>query len=148
MVVWTNNEDTIVKDLNNLSIFYNDQLTVEEETYSTFDAFNSSYVCEIKKRNFTSNHRFALEGLIIEKIKYDSLLSKCSKICVPDKEALYINKFTDNKILIWNLTELTNNGYNFNWHMKKMNKRTFESIEDKIEKEVALLKPNEARKYG
>ena len=148
MVVWTNNEDTIVKDLNNLSIFYNDQLTVEGKTYSTFDAFNNNYVCEIKKRNFTSDHRFALEGLIIEKIKYDSLLSKCSKICVPDKEALYINKFTDNKILIWNLSEMTNNGYNFNWHMKKMNKRTFESIEDKTEKEIALLKPNEARKYG
>jgi len=32
--------------------------------------------------------------------------------------------------------------------MKKMNKITFESIEDKTEKEIALLKPKEARKYG
>jgi hypothetical protein len=148
MVVWTNNENDIVDELNKLSIFTDNQLTLEGKSYSSFDAFNNSYVCEIKKRNFTSDHRFALEGLIIEKIKYDGLLSKCSKICVADKEALYINKFTDNKILIWNLSEMTNTGYNFNWHMKKMNKRTFESKWNKTEKEVALLKLKEARKYG
>ena len=55
-------------------------------------------------------------------------------------QALYINLFTDDKVFVWNLSKLTNENYNFNWHSMKMNKATFRSKFNKIEKEIALLK--------
>ena len=55
-------------------------------------------------------------------------------------KALYINLFKDKKIFIWNLSKLTNEGYDFKWHNMKMNKATFNSTENKIDKKVALLK--------
>jgi len=49
-------------------------------------------------------------------------------------------RFKDKKIFIWNLSKLTNEGYDFKWHNMKMNKATFNSTENKIDKKVALLK--------
>ena len=137
-MTWSNDEKNIVELLNStVDIFKDDKLIYEGKNYSSYDAHNLKYTCEIKKRNFESYHKYAKEGLIIEKKKYDKLLEKSKN---NNTEALYINLFTDNKVFIWNLSKLTNENYNFNWHNMKMNKATFRSKWNKIEKEIALLK--------
>jgi hypothetical protein len=135
---WSNDELNIIKLLNNtIEIFKKDNLIYEGKSYSTYDAHNKLYTCEIKKRNFESYHKYAEEGLILEKKKYNNLLEKAKET---NTEALYINIFTDNKVFVWNLSKLTNENYNFNWHSMKMNKATFYSKWNKVEKEIALLK--------
>src|SRR5210317_587006 len=135
---WSNDELNIVKLLNEtIEIFKKDNLIYEGKRYSSYDAHNNLYTCEIKKRNFESYHKFAKEGLILEKYKYDKLIQKSKQ---NNTEALYINLFKDKKIFIWNLSKLTNKGYDFKWHNMKMNKATFNSTENKIDKKVALLK--------
>jgi hypothetical protein len=137
-MTWSNDELNIVNLLNNsINIFKKNNLIYEGQRYSTYDAHNSLYTCEIKKRNFESYHKYAKEGLILEKKKYDKLLEKANS---KNTEALYINIFTDNKIFIWNLSKLTEQNYDFNWHNMKMNKATFRSKWDKVEKQIALLK--------
>ena len=142
---WSNNETALADELNKLAIFADNPLVVEGKSYAAFDAISDKYVCEFKKRNFESNHKYAIEGLIIERLKYDSLIEKSEFF---KKEALYINKFTDDKIVIWNLTDMTKFNFDFKWHMKKMNKRTFQSKFNKTEKEIALLKPQDGKIYG
>ena len=41
-----------------------------------------------------------------------------------------------------NLSKMTNEGYDFKWHSMEMNKATFNSKENKIDKKVSLLKEN------
>ena len=137
---WSNDEKNIVDFLNeNVDMFKKEPLEYEGKRYSTYDAYNKTYTCEIKKRNFESYHKYAQEGLILEKKKYDALIEKANTRVT---DALYINIFTDNKAFIWNLTKLTKENYDFSWHPMKMNKATFRSKYDKIEKEIALLKEN------
>ena len=138
MTTWSNDELNIVKLLNeNVELFKVDKLIYEGKNYSSYDAHNVNYTCEIKKRNFESYHKYANEGLILEKKKYNNLLEKAK---TTNTQALYINLFTDNKFFIWNLSELTDKQFDVKWHQMKMNKATFQSKWNKIEKEVALLK--------
>ena len=135
---WSNDELNIVKLLNEtIEIFKKDNLIYEGKRYSSYDAHNNLYTCEIKKRNFESYHKYAKEGLILEKKKYEKLLEKGKET---NTEALYVNIFTDEKVFIWNLSKLTNDNYDFKWHSMKMNKATFHSKWNKVEKEIALLK--------
>ena len=143
-MAWSNNETGLVDELYKLAIFADNPLVVEGKSYAAFDAISDKYVCEFKKRNFESNHKYAIEGLIIERLKYDSLIEKSEFF---NKEALYINKFTDDKIVIWNLTDMTKFNFDFKWHTKKMNKRTFQSKFEKVEKIVSLLKPKDGKIY-
>ena len=133
--MWSNDEQSVITEINKLPIFTNNQLNLESKNYSSYDAQNNNYVCEIKKRNFESYHKYAKEGLILEKKKYESLMNKAN-----GREALYVNLFTDNKIVIWNLTQLTKENHDFSWFNKRMNKATFRSVNNKTEKEVSLLK--------
>tara|TARA_B110000858_G_C17488112_1_gene330303 strand:+ start:88 stop:525 length:438 start_codon:yes stop_codon:yes gene_type:complete len=134
--MWSNDEQSVITEINKLPIFANDNLNLVSTNYARFDAENDNYICEIKKRNFESYHKYAVEGLILEKKKYESLLTKAT----PGKQALYVNLFTDNKMVIWNLTQLTNEGHDFSWFNKKMNRATFKSVNNKTDKEVSLLK--------
>ena len=109
--MWSNDEQSVITEINKLPIFANDNLNLVSTNYARFDAENDNYICEIKKRNFESYHKYAVEGLILEKKKYESLLAKAT----PGKQALYVNLFTDNKMVIWNLTQLTNEGHDFSW---------------------------------
>ena len=139
-MTWSNGEQNIVHILNNtFRGFSRDNLICEHKSYSSFDAYNSRYTCEIKKRNFESYHNFSKAGLILEKYKYDKLIEKAKQ---SNTEALYINLFKDKKIFIWNLSKMTNEGYDFKWHSMEMNKATFNSKENKIDKKVSLLKEN------
>jgi hypothetical protein len=137
-MTWSNDELNIINTLNtNVDIFKEENLIYNGKNYSSYDAYNNTYTCEIKKRNFESYHNYAKEGLILERKKYQKLLEKAKQ---NNTQALYVNLFTDNVIFIWNLTRLTLESYNFNWHNMKMNKATFNSKYDKIEKEICLLK--------
>jgi hypothetical protein len=137
-MTWSNDELNIINTLNNnVYIFKEENLIYNGKNYSSYDAYNNNYTCEIKKRNFESYHNYAKEGLILERKKYQKLLEKAKQ---NNTQSLYINLFTDNVIFIWNLSKLTLENYNFNWHNKKMNKETFNSKYNKIEKEVCLLK--------
>jgi len=137
-MTWSNDELNIINTLNNnVDIFKEENLIYNGKNYSSYDAYNNNYTCEIKKRNFESYHNYAKEGLILERKKYQKLLEK-SKL--NNTQALYVNLFTDNVIFVWNLTKLTLENYNFNWHNMKMNKATFNSKYNKIDKEICLLK--------
>ena len=82
MTTWSNDELNIVKLLNeNVELFKVDKLIYEGKNYSSYDAHNVNYTCEIKKRNFESYHKYANEGLILEKKKYNNLLEKQEHKC-------------------------------------------------------------------
>ena len=133
--MWSNDEVSVINKINKLPQFSDNQLYLESKSYSSFDAQNDNLLCEIKKRNFESYHKYAVEGLILEKKKYESLMENSK-----GRQVLYVNLFTDDKVVIWNLTQLTNEGHDFSWFMKRMNKATFRSVNNKAEKEVSLLK--------
>ena len=62
MTTWSNDELNIVKLLNeNVELFKVDKLIYEGKNYSSYDAHNVNYTCEIKKRNFESYHKYANE---------------------------------------------------------------------------------------
>ena len=59
MVSWSNDESSIVDILNDTeNLFKEDNLIYEGKTYSSYDAHNKSYTCEIKKRTFESYNKY------------------------------------------------------------------------------------------
>ena len=134
---WKNNETSIIKRINEK---YKLDLNVDTEDYNSSDATNKNYIVEIKERNFDSNHKFALEGLFLEKIKYEKLLSKKTKL----QSILYINYFTDNVIAIWNLSKMNN----FDWYSGYMKSRTFGSNNMQVPKLVCKLQLADAVYLG
>ena len=73
---------------------------------------NTFFIVELKDRKCPSSK---YDNYVLEKKKYDNL-----KLTFPDKNLLYINTFEDDKVLIWNITNLQNQKV----HKKVMNKTT------------------------
>ena len=140
MNAYSNGEIDAINRINRSGKLFKEPLSAARGAYYSFDAENNDNIVEIKRRNFTSDHFFAQEGVIIERSKYNDLMTIAEN---NNKRALYCNIFTDRKAVIWNLSEITTNNYDFGWHKKGMNRRTFES-EDKIDKSVALLQLSDA----
>ena len=135
MKAYSNGEIDAINQLNRSGRLFKEPLIVALGAYDAFDAENNDNIVESKRRNFTSNHFFAQEGVIIERSKYNDLMTIAEN---NNKRALYCNIFTDSKVFIWNLSEMTANNHKFKWFEKNMNRKTFES-EDKTDKSVALL---------
>lgn len=141
MNAYSNGEIEAINRINRSGKLFKEPLIAARGGYNSYDAENNDNIVEIKRRNFTSNHQNATGGLILERSKYNALMTIAENI---NKRALYCNILTDNKVFIWDLSEMTSNNYDFGWHKKGMNKRTFES-KDKIDKSVALLPLSDAK---
>jgi hypothetical protein len=87
---------------------------------------NTFFIVELKDRKCPSSK---YDNYVLEKKKYDNL-----KSTFPANNILYINTFEDNKVLIWNITNLQNQKV----HKKIMNKTTA-TITKKEEKEIYYL---------
>lgn len=141
MNAYRNGEIEAINRINRSGKLFKEPLIAARGEYDSYDAENNDNIVEIKRRNFTSDHKNAIGGLILERSKYNDLMTIAEN---NNKRALYCNILTDNKAFIWDLSEMTSNNYDFGWHKKNMNIRTFES-EDKIDKSVALLKLSDAK---
>jgi len=99
-------QEQIIKRLNDLDLFG----TVEPAIfrYEHFDCFNDNYLIEIKSRQREYN------PWLIEKYKYDKNIREATD---QKKLFVYVTEFR-RKLIIWNISDLTVNGYNFNWEVK------------------------------
>jgi len=120
-------QEQIIKRLNDLDLFG----TVEPAIfrYEHFDCFNDNYLIEIKSRQREYN------PWLIEKYKYDKNIKEATD---QKKLFLYVTEFR-RKLIIWNITDLTVNGYNFNWEVKRQPQTTEFDLTSQIPKRVGYL---------
>ena len=120
-------QEQIIKRLNDLDLFG----TVEPAIfrYEHFDCFNDNYLIEIKSRQREYN------PWLIEKYKYDKNIREATK---QKKLFVYVTEFR-RKLIIWNITDLTVNGYNFNWEVKRQPQTTEFNFTEPIPKRVGYL---------
>jgi hypothetical protein len=120
-------QEQIIKRLNDLDLFG----TVEPAIfrYEHFDCFNDNYLIEIKSRQREYN------PWLIEKYKYDKNIREATD---QKKLFVYVTEFR-RKLIIWNITDLTVNGYNFNWEIKRQPQTTEFDLKEQIPKRVGYL---------
>jgi len=120
-------QEQIIKRLNDLDLFG----TVEPAIfrYEHFDCFNDNYLIEIKSRQREYN------PWLIEKYKYDKNIREATN---QKKLFVYVTEFR-RKLIIWNITDLTVNGYNFNWEIKRQPQTTEFDLKEQIPKRVGYL---------
>ena len=120
-------QEQIIKRLNDLDLFG----TVEPAIfrYEHFDCFNDNYLIEIKSRQREYN------PWLIEKYKYDKNIREATD---QKKLFVYVTEFR-RKLIIWNITDLTVNGYNFNWEVKRQPQTTEFNFTEQIPKRVGYL---------
>ena len=120
-------QEQIIKRLNDLDLFG----TVEPAIfrYEHFDCFNDNYLIEIKSRQREYN------PWLIEKYKYDKNIREATD---QKKLFVYVTEFR-RKLIIWNITDLTVNGYNFNWEIKRQPQTTEFDLTEQIPKRVGYL---------
>ena len=105
------NEINMLKTINNY--FVNRAILCENE-YHRYDAYNNVYIIELK-------YRYAkYDNWIIEFDKY--AYNKCYSE-INNKTFLYAVGYK-NKIWIYNISELNQAGYNYNWEERDMPKQT------------------------
>ena len=121
------NQATIVNKLNELQVFGN--LKESENIYAHYDCYNENYLIEIKSRQRQYN------PWIIEKNKYDKNYTQAVK---EKKLFVYVTEYKT-KIIAWNITDLTLNGYNFNWETRHQPETTEFYFQDPIPKRVGYL---------
>ena len=95
--------------LNNLKIRTNtlkDITSTNYDTYKRWDAESKTAIVEIKSRNkyYPTTQ--------LEKMKYDSLIEESKRT---GKTAYYVVRSPEVGIAIFNLNQLTADGYDFNW---------------------------------
>ena len=117
----------IINKLNQLDIF--GQLSETTNIYEHFDCFNDNYLIEIKSRQREYN------PWLIEKYKYDKNIREATN---QKKLFVYVTEFR-RKLIIWNITDLTVNGYNFNWEVKRQPQTTDFDLTEPIPKRVGYL---------
>ena len=115
-------EEQIVNYLNDLYQNIMDELTMAEDEYSPYDAENQHYLVEIKSRDTK------YDSWIIQEDKYETNLTLAAE---SGRKFIYLNEYKGN-IHTWNITDLTNSDYNFNWTERPMPTTTrFENTENK-----------------
>jgi len=117
----------IINKLNQLEVF--GQLTETTNIYEHYDCYNDNYIVEIKSRQREYN------PWLIEKYKYDKNYTQATK----DKKLfIYVTEYKT-RIIAWNITDLTINGYNFNWETRQQPETTEFYLQDTIPKRVGYL---------
>lgn len=117
----------IINKLNQLDVF--GQLTETTNIYEHYDCYNDNYLIEIKCRQREYN------PWLIEKYKYDKNYTQAIK---EKKLFIYVTEYKT-RIIAWNITDLTINGYNFNWETRQQPKTTEFYPQETIPKCVGYL---------
>lgn len=120
-------QEQIIKRLNDLDLFGAVEPAIFR--YEHFDCFNDNYLIEIKSRQRKYN------PWLIEKYKYDKNIREATN---QKKLFVYVTEFR-RKLIIWNITDLTVNGYNFNWEVKRQPQTTEFDLTEQIPKRVGYL---------
>ena len=124
---WEENELKMINTLNE-EVFKNDNIKKTFDEYSKVDCSNKTYTLELKYRNMPST----LYGdCFLEKMKYDGVMEKAKLL---NKTAGYIAAFSDDTYYAWNLTKLTEEGYDFKWQKIFMKRTTHFENNEQIEK--------------
>jgi hypothetical protein len=124
---WEENELKMINTLNR-KVFTNDNIKKTFDEYSKVDCSNKTYTLELKYRNMPST----LYGdCFLEKMKYDGVMEKAKLL---NKTAGYIAAFSDDTYYAWNLTKLTEEGYDFKWQKIFMKRTTHFENNEQIEK--------------
>ena len=105
-----------------------------EDTYCRWDAENDSYLVELKAR------RAHYPTQIIEYCKLDSLMEEAAK---QNKEVMYIAS-TPQIILVFNITTLCGESYNFNWEDKRLPSHTDFGKANWVDKKVGYIDNNKS----
>ena len=124
---WEENELKMINTLNR-KVFTNDNIKKTFDEYSKVDCSNKTYTLELKYRHMPST----LYGdCFLEKMKYDGVMEKAKLL---NKTAGYIAAFSDDTYYAWNLTKLTEEGYDFKWQKIFMKRTTHFENNEQIEK--------------
>ena len=139
-MTWKNKEKEMLRTLNE-KIFLQDPLKhLDEDEYDAGDGMNEEYVIECKFRNMPST----LYGdCFLEKLKYDRLMEK-SKI--NNRKAAYVAAYTDGSFYGWNLTRLTNQGFDFGWTNNLMKATTHFENNEQVEKLSCKMRFEDGKK--
>ena len=117
----------IINKLNQLDVF--GQLTETTKMYEQYECDNDNYLIERKSRQREYN------PWLIEKYKYDKNYTQATK----DKKLfIYVTEYKT-RIIAWNITDLTINGYPFNWEPSKQPETTEFYLQEPIPKRVGYL---------
>ena len=117
----------IINKLNQLDVF--GQLSETTNIYEHYDCYNDNYLIEIKSSQREYN------PWLIEKYKYYKNYTQATK----DKKLfIYVTEYKT-RIIAWNITDLTINGYNFNWETRQQPKTTEFYPQEPIPKRVGYL---------
>ena len=112
-----------------------DSFVESEYQYDTYDAENKDYILEIKSR------KSRYEKWLIEKHKFDTNLDIALK---KNKQFIYLTEYRTD-MLVWNINDLINVGYDFGWELKEQPKTTDFDNNNKIMKEVGYLHEHYAK---
>jgi hypothetical protein len=122
-------ETEIVNCLNDLYGDVMGKLTLAEDEYSPYDAENELYLIEIKSRD--TKYR----SWVIQEDKYKTNLALAAE---SGRKFIYLNEYKGS-IHTWNITDLTDSGYDFQWKEIPMPKTTEFEDTNTITKVVGFL---------
>jgi len=128
-------ETDIVNCLNELYEDVMGKLTLAEDEYSPYDAENELYLVEIKSRDTK------YDSWIIQEDKYKTNLALAIN---SGRKFIYLNEYKGN-IHTWNITDLTDSGYNFNWTERPMPTTSRFKNRDNKNKRVGYLYESDAK---
>jgi hypothetical protein len=131
-------ESEMINTLNE-KVFNEDKIKKTFDQFNKVDCHNQIYVIELKFRNMPSTQ---YNDCFIEQAKYDALMERAE---TANKIAGYIAAYTDGKYYAWNLTEMTKNGFKFNWKPFAMKATTHFEHNDQVLKMSCKLPISEAK---
>ena len=110
-------ESEMINTLNK-KVFNDDNITKTINEFDQVDCHNQVYTLELKYRHMPANR---YNDCFLEKAKYDALLMRATE---KKRKAGYIAAYSCGSYYAWNLTELTEQGYDFHWEDNFMKKTT------------------------
>ena len=110
-------------------------ITKTEDDFCRWDAENDKYIVELKCRRTHYNTQ------IIEYGKFDALVDEATSI---GKEVMYIAA-TPKVILVFEITKLCLEQYNFNWENKRLPSHTDFGKASWVDKKVGYIDNNKAK---
>ena len=110
-------ESEMINTLNK-KVFNDDNIKKTIDEFDQVDCNNQVYTLELKYRNMPANR---YNDCFLEKAKYDALLRRATE---KKRKAGYIAAYSCGSYYAWNLTELTEQGYDFHWEDNFMKKTT------------------------
>ena len=121
-------------DIINYIPLRNGNFIKSKDPYQHYDAENLEDIVEIKIRSKKYDYQ------IIERYKYLRNLEECKK---SNREFWYVVNY-ENYLSVWNINDLVDTGYKFNWHVRDLVKTSEFEDQEPIPKIVGYLDPRRA----